>query len=64
MVTSGRNGHCADPTSRLRRALIDESLAFHPLKDGYAILSGRHRFYVQQRNQPERLDGQADFTTV
>ncbi|WP_115513165.1 MULTISPECIES: DUF4440 domain-containing protein [Xanthomonas] len=64
VVDSLRNGPCADPTSRLRRALIDESLAFHPLKDGYAILSGRHRFYAQQRDQPERLDGQADFTTV
>lgn len=64
VVDSLRKGPCADPASRLRRELIDESLAFHPLKDGYAILSGRHRFYVHRRDQPERLDGQADFTTV
>ncbi|MCC8627364.1 nuclear transport factor 2 family protein [Xanthomonas vesicatoria] len=64
VVDSLRNGPCADPTSRLRRELIAESLAFHPLKHGYAILSGPHRFYVHKRDQPERLDGQADFITV
>ncbi|WP_258167594.1 DUF4440 domain-containing protein [Xanthomonas hortorum] len=64
VVDSLRHGPCADETLRLRREALNNSIAFHPLKGGYAMLSGRHRFYVQERNKAERLDGQADFTTV
>lgn len=64
VVDSLRKGPCADPKMRLRREAVAESLRFHPLKGGYAILSGRHRFYVHEADKPERLDGQAEFTTV
>ncbi|MCE4373635.1 DUF4440 domain-containing protein [Xanthomonas hortorum] len=64
VVDSLRYGPCADETLRLRREALNDSIAFHPLKGGYAMLSGRHRFYVQERDKTERLDGQADFTTV
>ncbi|MDV2450789.1 DUF4440 domain-containing protein [Xanthomonas hortorum] len=64
VVDSLRNGPCADENLRLRREALSDSIEFHPLKGGYALLSGRHRFYVQERQKAERLDGQADFTTV
>lgn len=63
VVESLRKGPCGDPGMRLRREAVD-GLEFHPLKGGYAILSGRHRFYVQETGKPEHLDGQAEFTSV
>lgn len=64
VVESLRKGPCGNPDMRLRREAVGESLEFHPLKGGYAILSGRHRFYVQETGKPEHLDGQAEFTSV
>lgn len=64
VVDSLRNGPCATPDLRLRREVIDDSIAFHPLAGGYAVLSGRHRFHVRTGDAPERLDGQAEFTTL
>lgn len=64
VVDSLRNGPCATPDMRLRREVIDDSLVFHPLADGYAILSGWHRFHVRGGDAPERVDGQAQFTTL
>lgn len=64
VVDSLRNGPCATSDLRLRREVIDDSLVFHPLADGYAILSGRHRFHVRTGDAPERLDGQAEFTNL
>lgn len=64
VIESLNKGPCGDPGMRLRREAVDESLEFHPLKGGYALLSGRHRFYVRETGKPERLDGQAEFTSV
>lgn len=64
VVESLRKGPCGTPGMRLRREAVAGSLEFHPLAGGYAILSGRHRFYVEEAGKPERLDGQADFTSV
>jgi len=64
VIDSLRKGPCADPRMHLRREAVDDSLRFHPLAGGYAVLSGRHRFYVHEAGQPERLDGQAEFTTL
>ncbi|MBB5863417.1 DUF4440 domain-containing protein [Xanthomonas sp. 3058] len=64
VVASLKNGPCGDAALHLRREALGETFVFHPLQGGYAILSGRHRFYVRERNAAERLDGQADFTTV
>lgn len=64
LIKSLRKGPCADPRMRLRREAVDDSLEFHPLKGGYAILSGKHRFHVREGDKPEHLDGQAEFTTV
>lgn len=64
VVDSLRYGPCATPDMRLRREVIEDSLAFHPLADGYAILSGQHRFHVRNGDAPERVDGQAGFTTL
>jgi hypothetical protein len=64
VVDSLRSGPCASQALRLRREAVQGSLAFHPLAGGYALLSGRHRFYVTEAGTPERLDGQAEFTTV
>jgi len=64
LIESLRRGPCADPRMHLRRELVEGSLEFHPLAGGYAILAGRHDFHVQEAGKPERLDGQAAFTTV
>jgi hypothetical protein len=40
---------------------VAESVKFHPLSGGYAILSGQHRFYAQEAGDAEHLDGQAEF---
>lgn len=64
LIESLRKGPCANPGMHLRREAVDASLEFHPLKGGYAILSGRHRFYVQEAGKPEHLDGEAKFTSV
>lgn len=64
LIESLRNGPCGDPHMRLRRAVVDGSLAYFPLAGGFAILSGQHRFYVQRDGKTETLDGQAAFTTV
>jgi hypothetical protein len=62
VVTSLRDGPCKDRKMRLRRELASQK--FYPLAGGFAILSGQHRFYVSEAGKPERLDGQAEFTTV
>jgi ketosteroid isomerase-like protein len=64
VVESLRKGPCADPRKRLRREAVAESVKFHPLSGGYAILSGQHRFYAQEAGDAEHLDGQAEFTHV
>ena len=64
LIDSLRKGVCGTAGMRLRREAVEESLKYHPLKDSYAILSGTHRFHVQETGKPERLDGQAEFTTV
>lgn len=64
LIESLRKGPCANPGMHLRREAVDASLEFHPLKGGYAILSGSHRFYVREAGKPEHLDGEAKFTSV
>lgn len=64
VLQSLRNGPCADPTMHLRREAVADSLQFHPLAGGFALLSGTHRFYVRRDGTPEHLDGQAEFTNL
>lgn len=64
VLRSLRDGPCADPAMHLRREAVADSLQFHPLAGGFALLSGTHRFYVQRAGEPERLDGQAEFTNL
>ncbi|MCL1634283.1 DUF4440 domain-containing protein [Luteimonas sp. SX5] len=64
VLDSLRKGPCAGPDMRLRREAVGDSIRFHPLAGGFALLSGAHRFYVRRDGQPERLDGQAEFTNV
>lgn len=64
LIASLRKGPCGSPGMHLRREAVEGSLAFRPLKGGYAIVSGTHRFHVQETGKPEHLDGQAEFTSV
>lgn len=64
VVESLRTGPCGDSTSRLRRELVSGTLEFHPLAGGYALLSGKHRFYVEPSGKEARLGSQAEFATV
>jgi hypothetical protein len=64
LVDSIRNNLCSNPDFHLRRDLVAGSLQFHHLNGGYGLLSGTHVFYVLETGKPERLDGQARFTTL
>ncbi|UYB52972.1 nuclear transport factor 2 family protein [Xanthomonas sp. AM6] len=64
VLHSLRDGPCADPAMHLRREAVAGSVQFHPLAGGFALLSGTHRFHVQRKGEPERLDGQAEFTNL
>ena len=64
LIESLRKGPCGDPKMHLRREADGKSIAFHPMKGGYGVLSGRHLFYVTNAGSPEHLDGQAEFTTL
>ena len=64
VVASFMNGPCGTPGLHLRRAAIDETVKFDPVPGYGAILTGRHRFYEQIGDQPERLSGEAQFAVV
>lgn len=64
VIDSLRRGPCADPGMKLRREAVPGSVQFHPLAGGFALLTGKHRFYVSRGGEPEHLDGEASFTTV
>jgi hypothetical protein len=64
VLDSLRKGPCGTPGMHLRREAVPGSVHYYPLADGFAILSGEHRFYVSETGKPEHLDGQADFTVV
>lgn len=64
LIESLRKGPCGDPKMHLRRAADEKSIVFHPMKGGYGLLTGHHFFYVTNVGSPERLDGQAEFTTL
>lgn len=64
VLDSLRKGPCANPQMHLRREAVEDSLRFHPLAGGYALISGKHRFYAREGDKPERLDGQAEFTNL
>ncbi len=64
VVESLRTGPCGDRQMRLRRELVSGSQKFQPLAGGYALLSGQHRFYVNQPGKQERVGSQAEFTNI
>lgn len=64
VIESLRKGPCNSPALHLRREEVKDSVRFHPLAGGFALLSGTHRFHVTEAGKPERLDGQAEFTNL
>lgn len=64
VLDSLRKGPCATASMRLRREAVAASVRFDGLAGGFALLSGTHRFFVTDAGKPERLDGQAGFTTL
>lgn len=64
VIESLRKGPCNSPALHLRREEAKESVRFHPLAGGFALLSGIHRFHVTEAGKPEHLDGQAEFTNL
>ncbi len=64
VIDSFRKGPCNSPALHLRREAVAGSERFHPLAGGFALLSGTHRFHVRTDGQPERLDGQAEYTNL
>jgi hypothetical protein len=63
-----KTGLCGNPTSRLRREAIPETVKiYHLQKNGVtygAVLSGEHYFYVNDSGKPEYRDGVAKFFHV
>ena len=67
LVASLNSGVCGGGT-RLRREAVEGTVRVSLLRKQDAIygavVTGDHRFYVREPDKPERLDGQAKFTTV
>ena len=59
---------CGNPTFRLRREAIPETVKVYPLqKNGAtygAVLSGEHYFYINDNGKPEYRDGMGKFFHV
>ena len=64
VIASLAQGPCHSPALHVRREEVQDSVRFHPLAGGFALLSGTHRFHATEAGKPERLDGQAEFTTL
>jgi ketosteroid isomerase-like protein len=64
VIASLAQGPCHSPALHVRREEMQDSVRFHPLAGGFALLSGTHRFHATEAGKPERLDGQAQFTTL
>lgn len=67
LVASLKSGVCGGG-NRLRREAVEGTVRVYLLRkqdEIYgAVVAGDHRFYVREPDKPERLDGQAKFTTV
>jgi hypothetical protein len=65
LAASVKDNLCSGP-NRIRREAVEGTVRVFLLRGGGAVygavLSGEHRFYVRQGDQPEQLDGQALFT--
>lgn len=63
LLKSIREGLCGDQENfRLRREVVTGSVEVFPVPDYGAIMTGSHRFFITQGNQPEYADGIARFT--
>ncbi|HYC86995.1 MAG TPA: DUF4440 domain-containing protein [Chryseosolibacter sp.] len=56
-----KTGLCGNPDFRLRREVIDGSVAVFPMNNYGAIISGEHVFYINQKGKAEYLDGYGKF---
>ncbi|PHN08077.1 nuclear transport factor 2 family protein [Flavilitoribacter nigricans] len=63
-IKSMETGLCANEHYRMRREAVAGSVQVYPLNNYGAIITGEHLFYVQEKDQAERLDGSAKFTHV
>ncbi|WP_219008347.1 DUF4440 domain-containing protein [Aquimarina litoralis] len=64
MMSSVKNGLCNPEGPRVRRAVVEGSVAVYPLNNYGAIISGEHLFYVSENGKEERLAEIAKFTHV
>jgi hypothetical protein len=67
-TTSMKRNLCSNENFRLKREAIKGTVKVFPLRNSNviyaAIISGDHVFYILEKGQKERLDGQAKFTHV
>ena len=61
LTDSIKKNLCSNPKSHLRREAIADSVKSYPLAGNRVLLVGEHRFYVNDVDKPEFLDGQARF---
>jgi hypothetical protein len=59
-----KKGLCGREGWHLRREPVQATVKVYPLGNYGAIISGEHVFYVNEKGNPEYLDGQALFTQV
>lgn len=64
LVEQVKQGLCGNKNVRLRREAIEESVQVFPLKKYGALISGEHRFYLNEKGKAEKLIEKARFTHV
>ena len=64
LVEQVKQGLCGDENVHLRREAIEESVHVYPLNKYGALISGEHRFYLNEKGKAEKLIEKAKFTHV
>lgn len=63
MEVIGKN-LCGDKNNKVRRELVKGSVRIYAIDNYGAMQIGEHRFYLTQKDQPEKLDGVGKFTNL
>ncbi|MGY3793677.1 DUF4440 domain-containing protein [Aquimarina sp. 433] len=64
MMSTVENGLCNPAGPRVRREVVEGTVAVYPLNNYGAIISGEHLFYVTEKGKEEQLTQIAKFTHV
>lgn len=59
-----KTGLCGNKSPKMRRAVVEGSVAVYPITNYGAIITGKHTFYQKNGDQKERLVEKAKFTHI